>query len=52
MVYNIETEDDYREAVRRFLEICEVPGHSEESGELDFLMNLLEKYERENCSGS
>ena len=50
MLYTIETEDDYREAIRRFLEICEAPGDSEESGELDLLMNLMEKYERENCS--
>lgn len=50
MLYKIETEDDYREALKRFLEICETLGGAEESEELDQLMHLMEKYERENCS--
>jgi hypothetical protein len=50
MLYTIETEDDYREAIKRFLQISEARSESEESFELELLMNLMEKYERENCS--
>ncbi len=50
MIEQIETEDDYREALKRFLEICGAPKNSEEEKELFLLMNLLEKYERKNCS--
>ena len=49
-VKRIETEDDYRDALKRFLEICEAPKDKEEIKELFLLMNLMEKYERENCS--
>lgn len=49
MIYEIETEDDYRDALNRFLEIRE-PKNEEEYTELILLMNLMEKYERENCS--
>jgi hypothetical protein len=52
MVYNIETEDDYREAVKRFLEICDCPGNTEETLELDLLISQMEKYERDSCSGN
>jgi len=44
------TEDDYREALKRFLEICETPEDTEEEIELEKLMYLLEEYEKENCS--
>lgn len=50
MLQIIETEDDYREALKRFLEICEAPKDSEEEKELYVLMDLMEKYERNNCS--
>ncbi len=52
MLYNIETEDDYREALKRFVEICETRADSDESLELELLMNQMEKYERENCSNN
>ncbi len=52
MLYSIETENDYREALKRFLEICEPQADTNESLELDLLMTLMEKYERENCSGN
>lgn len=52
MLEKIETEDDYRDALKRFLEICEAPKDSDEIKELYLLMNLMEKYERENCSYS
>ena len=47
---SIETEDDYRDALKRFLEICEAPKDTSEIKELFLLMDLMEKYERENCS--
>lgn len=50
MLQIIETEEDYREALKRFLEICEAPKDSEEGKELYVLMDLMEKYERNNCS--
>ena len=50
MITKIETEDDYREALNRFLEICNIPKNDVEMTEFELLMNLLEKYERENCS--
>jgi hypothetical protein len=50
MFERIETEDDYREAMKRFLEICDAPGDSNENEELTVIMYLMEKYERENCS--
>ena len=52
MLDKIETEDDYRDALKRFLEICESPKDSDEIKELFLLMDLMEKYERENCSYS
>ena len=47
---NIETEDEYRNALKRFLAICEAPKGTEEINEFFRLMELMEKYERENCS--
>lgn len=44
------TEDDYREALKRFLEICDAPNDSPEAEELEQLMNLMEIYEHEHCS--
>ena len=48
--YEIQTEDDYRDALNRFLEICSAPKNDEEVREMYLLMSLMEKYERENCS--
>ncbi|WP_238766519.1 hypothetical protein [Maribellus maritimus] len=50
MLLQIETEDDYRDALKRFLEICAAPKDSKEERELYLLMDLMEKYERNNCS--
>jgi hypothetical protein len=44
------TEDDYRTALRRFLEICEAEEDTPEAEELQHLMIVMEIYERENCS--
>ena len=44
------TEDDYREAVKRFMEICDASEYTEEADELEKLMYLMQIYEQENCS--
>jgi len=44
------TEDDYREALKRFLRICDAPEDTPEAEELQLLMQLLQIYEQENCS--
>lgn len=50
MIYEIETEEDYHEALKRFLEICQSPKDTDEVKEMYLLMDLMGKYERENCS--
>jgi len=45
----IETEDEYREALKRFLEICGCIANSKEAEELKKLMVSMEAYEQENC---
>lgn len=47
---SIFTEDEYREALKRFLEICDAPSGSQEAEELEHLMVVMEIYERDNCS--
>ncbi len=46
----IFTEDEYREALKRFLEICDAPENTPEAEELEQLMTVMEIYELENCS--
>jgi len=50
MIYEIETEEDYQQGLKRFLEISNSPMGDDELKELYVLMALMEKYERENCS--
>lgn len=50
MIYEIETEEDYRQGLMRFLEICAGSKNGDEEKELYLLIALMEKYERENCS--
>jgi hypothetical protein len=50
MIYEIETEEDYQQGLKRFLEICGSQKTDEELKELYLLMELMEKYERNNCS--
>jgi hypothetical protein len=50
MIYEIETEEDYHKALKRFLEICKSPRNTDEVKEMYLLMDLMGKYERENCS--
>jgi len=52
MIYEIDTEDDYQEGLKRFLEICGSQKSEEEERELFLLMELMEKYERNNCSAN
>jgi antitoxin component HigA of HigAB toxin-antitoxin module len=51
-ITEIETEDDYREALNRFIELCESQKTDEDLQELLLLTNLMEKYERASCGGS
>ena len=50
MNYQIETEEDYREALVRVFEICDIHKTEKDLTELYVLMDLLAKYERDNCS--
>ncbi len=50
MIHKIETEEDYQEGLKRFLEICGALKTAAEEKELYLLMDLMEKYERDNCS--
>jgi hypothetical protein len=45
----IETEEDYREALNRFIKLCESEKSDEELKEMLLLIDLMEKYERANC---
>jgi antitoxin component HigA of HigAB toxin-antitoxin module len=48
-ITEIKTEDDYRDALNRFIEICKYPKTNEELYELLVLTDLMEKYERSDC---
>jgi len=50
MIYEIETEEDYQQGLKRFIELSGNIETDEDLKELTLLMNLMEKYERENCS--
>jgi len=50
MIDALFTEDEYREALKRFLEICDSPDDTAEADELEQLMTVMEIYEQENCS--
>lgn len=50
MIETLFTEDEYREALKRFLEICDTPDNAAEAEELEQLMTVMEIYEQENCS--
>ena len=49
---DIATENDYRKALERFIELCGSEKSDEELRELFLLIDLMEKYERENCGSS
>ena len=44
------SEDEYRNALKRFLEICDTPQDTPEAEELEQLIIVMEIYEQENCS--
>ncbi len=48
-IVKIETEQEYREALSRFIEICQSQKSDEDLKELLLLSNLMEKYERAEC---
>ena len=50
MMETLLTEDEYRQALKRFLEICDTDDNTPEADELDQLMIVMEIYEQENCS--
>ena len=50
MMETLFTEDEYREALKRFLEICDTEDNTLEANELEQLMTVMEIYEQENCS--
>ena len=52
MKEKLVTEDEYRDALKRFLEISDCSADSSESSELEQLMVLMEIYEQENCSNT
>jgi antitoxin component HigA of HigAB toxin-antitoxin module len=49
-ITQIETEDDYRDALKRFMHLCESDKTDEEIEEMFLLIDIMEKYERANCS--
>ncbi len=49
MTKRLITEEEYREALRRFLEIIENTAEPADENELTELIRLMETYEYENC---
>lgn len=43
------TEDEYRDALKRFLDICDAEDGTPEADELEQLITIMEIYEQENC---
>lgn len=50
MMEPLFTENEYRDALKRFLEICDSSDNTNEAEELEQLMIVMEIYEQENCS--
>ena len=46
------TEEEYREALKRFLEIAGNPEESSKAEEFEQLITLMEIYEQENCTNT
>lgn len=51
-ITEIGTEMEYREALTRFIELCESQKTDEDLRELLLITDLMEKYERANCGGN
>jgi HTH-type transcriptional regulator/antitoxin HigA len=43
------TEDEYRDALKRFLDICDAEDGTPEADELEQLITIMEIYEQEHC---
>lgn len=52
MLDKLVTEEDYRRALKRFIELCSSRETEQDLKELLVLMDMMEKYERENCSAN
>lgn len=48
----IHTEDDYRDALLRFISLCETQKTDDDLKELLVITRQMEKYERENCGSN
>ncbi|MBN1340004.1 MAG: hypothetical protein JXA03_11815 [Bacteroidales bacterium] len=48
-IIKIETDDDYRDALNRFIELCKTQKTNDDLNELMLLTSMMEKYERANC---
>jgi antitoxin component HigA of HigAB toxin-antitoxin module len=48
-ILDIHNEQDYRDALLRFIHLCEMQKNDEDLKEILLLTRLMEKYERENC---
>ena len=48
MNYYLETEDDYRLALHRFIELSQKTKNEEERQEMLMLIKLMDRYEQQN----
>ncbi len=51
-IMEIHTEDDYRDALLRFIHLCESQKTDDDLSELLLLTRQMEKYERNNCGSN
>jgi antitoxin component HigA of HigAB toxin-antitoxin module len=51
-IIEIQTEDDYRDALHRFINLCDSQKTDEDLKELLWLTSQMEKYERDNCGSN
>lgn len=49
MNYDLETEEDYRNALHRFIQLSDKSTDQDAIKEMFLLMMLMEKYEQHNC---
>ncbi len=49
---DIESEEEYRDALHRFIELCQSQKDNDDLNELILLTDLMEKYERANCGSN
>ncbi|MCF6332075.1 MAG: hypothetical protein L3J11_02225 [Draconibacterium sp.] len=50
MIYEVETEEDYQQAIKRFIAIYGEPKNETEVKEIFLLIFLMSKYEQDNCT--